>query len=67
MLTLKELGQLGDKPILIFNINGYYDELYAMMKAANEKGFFRPPVMGLFTMCDTAQEVVAEIKKQLNA
>lgn len=65
ILTLKELGQLENKPIILLNIDGFYNDLYGMMTAANEKGFLREGVMEMFTVCDTAESAVAEIEKQL--
>ncbi len=40
ILTLKQLGR-HDKPIAVFNICGYYDELEAMMRRAFSEGFMR--------------------------
>ena len=65
ILTLKELDQLGNKPIVLLNVDHYYDELYTMMKAANAKGFLRENVMHLFSVCDTPEEAVATIEEQL--
>ena len=68
ILTLKELGQLGNKPIVLFNIDGYYNELQAMMEASNRKGFFRETVMDLYRVAETPEEAIrlieAELKKQ---
>lgn len=66
ILTLKELGQLNDKPIILFNINGYYNELISMMLAANKKGFLRDGALDMFTACDAPEEVIFEIERQLN-
>lgn len=38
ILTLKQLGRHG-KAIVIYNINGFFDDLLAMMKATSDKGF----------------------------
>ena len=65
ILTLKELDQLENKPIVLLNIDHYFDELYNMMKAANAKGFLREKVMGLFAVCNTPEDAVATIEKQL--
>ena len=66
IITLKELGQLDDKPIILLNINDYFKELYEMMKASNRKGFLREGVIHMFTICDTAEEAVKEVEKQLS-
>lgn len=65
ILTLKELDQLGNKPIVLLNVDHYYDELHSMMKAANEKGFLREKVMNLFSVCSTAEEALDVIETQL--
>lgn len=65
ILTLKELGELGNKPIILFNVNGYYNTLYQMMKEANEKGFFRDGVMDLFKMSDDPDEIVSWLNVEL--
>ena len=67
ILTLKELGQQGNKPIILFSVDGYYDELCAMMRAADEKGFLRPTVMSLFSVCRTVDDVMKTLKEQLDA
>ncbi|MDO4622588.1 MAG: TIGR00730 family Rossman fold protein [Eubacteriales bacterium] len=67
ILTLKELDRLGNKPIILLNVEGYYNELYAMMQAANAKGFFREKVMKLFSICSTPEEAMAELDAQLAA
>lgn len=40
VLTLKQLGR-HKKPIVFYNINGYYDELMEFMKKATDEGFIR--------------------------
>lgn len=67
ILTLKELGQLGNKPIVIFNINGYFNELYDAMLTSQAKGFLRDSVIDMFVVCDTAEKVIEETERQLAA
>ncbi len=47
ILTLKQLCR-HNKPIAIYNINGYYDELIAAMNEAVNKKFIRPLCMEIF-------------------
>lgn len=47
ILTWKQLG-LHQKPIAIFNINGYYDHLLAFFENAIEKGLIREENRKLF-------------------
>ena len=65
ILTLKELDQLANKPIILFNIDGYYKELCDMMLASHNKGFLRDGALKLFTVCDSPDEAVAEVERQL--
>ena len=65
ILTLKELGQLANKPIILFNIDGYYNELRELLFASGDKGFLRDGVLDLITFCDTAEETIAETTRQL--
>lgn len=65
ILTLKELGQLENKPIILFNINGYYNELMEMLRASDKKGFLRPTALKMFTLCQSPEEAIDEIERQL--
>ena len=38
MFTLKKLKQQ-DKPIIVFNINNFYDKMFEMIDEMGEKGF----------------------------
>ena len=38
IITLKQLGR-HNKPVAIFNINGYFDEIVAMLEKAANQGF----------------------------
>ena len=55
--TLKQLGR-HRKPIIVYNINGYYDAMLAMLSTAVEQSFMRETSMQLITVVDTPQEVV---------
>lgn len=65
ILTLKELGQLSNKPIILLNIDGYYNELYSMMIVAEEKGFLRDGVQGMFSLCDSPERAITEVERLL--
>jgi len=65
ILTLKELGQLGNKPIVLFNVNGYYDKLFDMMLHSNEQGFLRPALMSMFHVITDREEALDIIEKEL--
>lgn len=66
ILTLKELGQLSNKPIVLFNIDGYFDELRNLMITAEQKGFLRDGVLDMFSFCESPDETMKEIERQLN-
>jgi len=53
ILTLKQLCR-HNKPIAIFNINGYYDEIIVALKKAVEKNFVRNECLSLFKVFDDA-------------
>lgn len=56
IMTLRQLCR-HNKPIAIYNINGYYNELSAMMQAAVDKGFVRSAVDSLYKNTDDLQEL----------
>lgn len=51
-LTLKQLGRHA-KPIVVYNINGFYDSLNAMMKKGTEEKFMTEKCFGLYKSFDT--------------
>ena len=57
ILTLKQLLQ-HNKPIAVYNINGYYDELQHMMDVAVEKGFIKKGVLTLYTFFNDIDALV---------
>ena len=61
VLTLKSLGRHG-KPIVLFNVNGFFDDLVRMLRDGAEKGFIRPVVESLYGCADTAQDAIRMIE-----
>lgn len=57
VLTLKQLARLS-KPIVIFNTNGYYDKLIALIKENVKDGFVREQTPELFKVTDSIEETV---------
>jgi len=55
VFTLKQLAR-HNKPIVIFNYNGFYDKMIEMMKDAEDKKFIRIPTLELY-------EVMTDIDK----
>lgn len=56
IMTLRQLCR-HNKPIALYNINGYYNELTAMMNAAVEKGFIRSACDELYKTTDNLEEL----------
>lgn len=61
--TLKQLGR-HRKPIVIFNINGYFDSLLAMLAHTVEERFMQPICLGLYTVAATAEDVLLQLQRQ---
>ena len=57
VLTLKSLGRHG-KPIVLFNVDGFYDDLVKLIADGKEKGFIRPVVETLFGCSADVDEVI---------
>ena len=62
ILTLKQLGRHA-KPILIYNIMGYFDSMKAMMEDAIEKKFMKDTCRELYTFVDTPEAVIDYLQK----
>ena len=56
IITHRQL-KLHNKPILIFNRNGYWDNLVAAFHSASEAGFIRAPHLELFQVADSLDEL----------
>lgn len=62
ILTLKQLAR-HNKPIVIFNVNGYYDSILRMMEESIEKDFVQEGVRELYAVLDDAEQVVRYIEE----
>ncbi|MBR2010318.1 MAG: TIGR00730 family Rossman fold protein [Clostridia bacterium] len=62
ILTLKILGR-HDKPIVLYNINGYWDSLLGVIGAYILKSFISPEVANDFCICETPESVFKAIEK----
>jgi uncharacterized protein (TIGR00730 family) len=56
ILTLKQLCR-HKKPIAIYNVMGYYDSLFAVMKGAIDKNFIKENCLDLFKITDNLDEL----------
>ena len=61
VLTLKQLGR-HTKPIVIFDILGYYEKLEDFLMVAFEERFIRKDCRLLYEKCKTAEEAVEYIE-----
>lgn len=58
--TLKQLGR-HQKPIILYNIDGFFDRLYDILRGLVEDGFMRDVCLDLLTFAHTPQEVLAKL------
>lgn len=61
VITWKQLG-IFTKPIIIVNINGYYDPLIEMLNRAIEERFMRDLHRGIWTVVTKAEDVLVAIE-----
>ena len=61
ILTLKQLCR-HNKPIAVYNINGYYDELNMVLIEAMKKNFIREDCSDLYEITDDLEKVFAYVE-----
>lgn len=61
MITWNQLGIL-TKPILLVNVNGFYDGLDAFVRHAAASGFIREPALDLYELVPDAQSALERIR-----
>ena len=57
ILTLKQLGRHA-KPIAIYNINGYYDSMLAMLEKSADENFMRRLTLDLYKVFDDDNKMI---------
>lgn len=62
ILTLKQLGR-HNKAIVVFNVDGYFDPLLAMMQACVDKKFITDDCRELYKVTTTPEETLDYIEK----
>lgn len=65
-ITLKQLDYI-DKPIVLFNINNYYDELITFLRKAVDMKFISEDHYKLLHISNSCEETIQYIEKNLNA
>lgn len=63
MITWKQLRR-HDKPIIVVDVNGYWQKLDALVAATVEHGFASPPTRGLYTLVPSVEAVIETIREQ---
>ncbi len=61
IITLKQLER-HNKPIAIYNVNGYYDHMLSMLKKTAESNFMKPKSLELFKCFDNADRLLSYIE-----
>lgn len=61
VLCLKQLGQ-HNKPIVVYNINNYFEEMLAMLKATKDKNFMSEKSLKLFFVTSDPDEALDYIE-----
>lgn len=61
ILTLKVLGR-HKKPIILYNINGFWDNMISVIGTDLFKGFISPAVADCFCICETPESVFRAIE-----
>ncbi len=64
-LALRQLG-LHNKPIAIFNINGYYNPIAEMLKSAFEGGFMNKEILDLVPLFEEEAELLKYLEDNQN-
>lgn len=64
VLTAAQLG-VHAKPIIVVNVNGYYDPLEAMLRAAVKAGFVQEKNLSLYRIATVADEALAMMAELL--
>ncbi len=64
ILTLRQLG-INDKPIIIVNMNGFFDTLEKFLLELLGQGFIKPHQMKLMTFVRRIEDVIPQIRSEL--
>ena len=63
MITWRQL-ELHDKPIVLVNVNGYWDPLLALVHRQVEEGFVRPRHLDLLRVVARAEDVIPALREE---
>lgn len=62
IFTLKSLNQI-DRPIVLYNIDGYYDRMKELLTYTAEEKFMNPAVLDLVVFMDEPEEILDYLEK----
>ena len=62
ILTLKSLGRL-DRPLVLYNINGYYDKMKELLEHTASENFMETSVLEICVFLDKPEEIIEYIEK----
>ena len=65
ILTLRALGR-HQKPIVLYNINGFWDNIVTVIGTDLIKGFISPAVANAFCICETPESVFHAIEAPIS-
>ncbi len=63
VLTLNQLGQM-HKPIAVYNINGYFNDLFELLEHMVKTGFTQREVLQMFNFYENAEEMLSDLEKR---
>ena len=63
ILTLQNLGQ-HSKPVAIYNVNGFYDDLLAVLKKYSAMNFISRNAIDRIIVSDSASEILDKLSQQ---
>ena len=61
IFTLKQLAR-HNKPIIIFNANGFYDSMIKLLEDAEKQGFIREKTLKLYKVIEKPEEIIEYIE-----
>jgi predicted Rossmann-fold nucleotide-binding protein len=62
VFTWAQIG-LHAKPVILYNVHGFYDALLQHFKIMLEEGFIRAEQKDLFQVATTSEEILSLLKK----
>lgn len=63
ILTLRELNR-HNKPIILYNVNGYYDRIRELLQQAAAEGFMTEEQTHLCSFAGSAEEILQQLREE---